>query len=60
MLKEDDTVLESFFLSLQQLPLFDLDGCIRLCVEKKLVTALCRFYNYALLDYVSPCQVIIP
>ena len=50
--------LETLFLSLKQVP-FDLDGPIRMCKEKQLLTAMCRLYTEGLGDFVTPVQVAL-
>lgn len=55
VLGEHDAWLELFFLSLHELPAYDLDGCIRLCRDRKLFSALCKFYTTVLQDFAAPC-----
>ncbi|KAH9259701.1 hypothetical protein BASA81_002123 [Batrachochytrium salamandrivorans] len=53
------TWLELFFLSLHELPVYDLDGCIRLCRDRKLFSALCKFYTTVLQDFAAPCVLAV-
>jgi hypothetical protein len=53
-----DESLETFLLALSEVPLFDLDSIIRICNERKLMSALCYVYTKALQDFVTPCRTV--